>query len=343
MRKDWHDMSCARRLVAVLLLFSCHAQVRAQFIAAPYPGYGFGFSYHHHHHHNRFWGLSGYYGYPGFGYGYRYPLVNVTYLYSPPPVISAPPIIINNNVNVGDRQAAEEPDIMRDERFLAIRPRKGKIEAEPAERAPKAMPGEAAGGFRKVDPKERVRPEAPAAKKPAPEPAPKERPKPERPADTPEEEAERQIGMGRRAFEAMGYGLAERRFEQALRANPKEAQAYFLLAQAQFALGKYREAVESIEAGLRLQPDWPGARFRSREPYAGNNDEFDDHLKRLLETLERHPNDFYLLFLNAYQLWFDGKQDEARVLFGKALKAAPAQQRGFVNRFLLHGQPVVQR
>jgi tetratricopeptide (TPR) repeat protein len=264
-------------------------------------------------------------------------------IYSPPPVVT--PIIINNNnvvVNPGndDRGVEDDRPILRDERFFAIRPRKGRMEAE-AEPPAKPMPGEPAGGFRKLDPKERIRPDAPAARNPPPPVM--ERPKPERPFADPDEEAARQIGVARQAFEAGEYGLAERRLEQALRVQPKAAEALFLLAQAQFALAKFREAVESIEAGLRLQPDWPGARFRVRDLYAGNNDEFDDQHKRLKDTLERNPNDFFLLFLNGYVLWFDGKQDAARVFFRWSLKAAPESDRPFINRFLLHGQPVVQR
>jgi tetratricopeptide (TPR) repeat protein len=98
------------------------------------------------------------------------------------------------------------------------------------------------------------------------------------------------------------------------------------------ALGKYREAVLSIETGLLLQPDWPAASFRPLAMYAVNMVEFPEHLRHLEETLAQHPDDPVLLFLYAYTLWFDGRRDEARPLFRKAAEAAPGDPG--IQRFL---------
>ena len=69
--------------------------------------------------------------------------------------------------------------------------------------------------------------------------------------------------------------------------------------------------------------------------------DYPEHLRTLEGVLARHPDDPVLLFLYAYQLWFDGRKDEARVLF---LRARPrAADRGVIDRFLraLPAAPVV--
>jgi tetratricopeptide (TPR) repeat protein len=108
--------------------------------------------------------------------------------------------------------------------------------------------------------------------------------------------------------------------------------AYFLLAQARFALGKYAEAVAAIHAGMRLQPDYPNAPFHPREPYGANAADFPEQLKRLADALAEYPDDPVLTFLYAHQLWFDSRKDEARLIFGRAKALAPEPI--FCERFL---------
>jgi cytochrome c-type biogenesis protein CcmH/NrfG len=329
-------MTNARRLVIIGLFFAIQAEARAQFIPPP-PGFGVGpgVGFRVQRRHVAVIGSTGgpSFGYPFFGpVGYGFPttsVTSVTIISTPPPVVSLPPIIINNNVVVNpdggrdDRRAERDP--LEDDRFLRIVPRK--------QAAPK--------------PAERVRPEPPPpapkkAEKPADMPAPR-KPAPDKLADNPKDENARLINLGQEAFAAGEYGRAERRFEQAVRAEPREPATYFLLSQAQFALGKFQEAVESIEAGMRRKADGPGERFRPRLLYAGNDDDFNNHMARLADTLERNPNDFFLLFLRGHQLWFNGEQAEARKLFERAVKLAPEPMKPLVNRFLMHGQPVAQR
>jgi Flp pilus assembly protein TadD len=188
----------------------------------------------------------------------------------------------------------------------------------PAERQPPVQPAQPA----------RQPPPAPAP--PAPrEPAPRREPAPlpdfPQPEGNPRAESGRQIRLGREAFAAREYARAERRFQEAADVLPTEPLAFFLLAQAQFTLGKYQEAVQSIESGLTLQPDWPAAFFPARELYAANSADFDEHLRRLRDALARHPADPYLLFLHGYELWFDNQREEARTIFQRA-KNLPAVQ-----------------
>jgi tetratricopeptide (TPR) repeat protein len=115
-------------------------------------------------------------------------------------------------------------------------------------------------------------------------------------------------------------------------ALPTDPLAHFLLAQARFALGKYQEAVAAIEAGMRLRSDWPLAPFHPRELYAANPAGFSEHLQRLAQALARYPEDPFLLFLYAHQLWFDGRRDEARPFFHRARTFA--SDPSFSKRFL---------
>lgn len=331
-------MKHARWLLPLTVLCCWSQEGSAQLPFSPFvPGYavgpGIGFNYRHRH-----LAVSGFLAPPLYGYGvrgwppyypyYPFPTSTVTYIYSPPPsVVMMPPIVINNNNNqtvvVGNGMQVDRED---DGQFLKIIPR----QRRPAEEA--AAPERNGRPMRPAEPKER-----PAGKEPAVEAKPKAKPEPARPAPrNPREENARLAALGKQAFEDQQHGLAERRFQKAVEAAPAEPMAYFLLAQAQFALGKYREAVESIHAGMRRHPDWPSAAFDPRDLYGDNPEDFQDHLKRLDEVLAANPNDPVVLFLAAHQLWFTGKVAEARALFARAARIAP--ERIFSDRFL-KGRP----
>jgi tetratricopeptide (TPR) repeat protein len=163
-------------------------------------------------------------------------------------------------------------------------------------------------------------------------------PQPPEPETNPKTENARQIKLGKQAFSAREYGRAERRFQQAVTVLPDDPQAYFLLAQAQYAMGKYQEAVAAIDQGMRLQPDWPGAPFHPRDLYGVNLGDFHDHLKRLADALGRYPDDPFSAFLYAYQLWFDGRRLEAQSYFQRARAVAPNPR---LSERFLQALPVV--
>jgi hypothetical protein len=76
--------------------------------------------------------------------------------------------------------------------------------------------------------------------------------------------------------------------------------------------------------------------FRPRlDLYKGNEAEFDTHLKRLGDALRGQPLESDLLFLYAYQLWFDGRRAEAVVYFERA--RAVAADSTFIDRFVKDG------
>jgi hypothetical protein len=323
-------MSCIRWSLALLGLGLGAAELRAQAFLDPGPYFGHGRSITYtraSRHRALSLSVGGFaaraYAYgallPGFVPPPPPPVVTVVYTPPPPPpqlvVVSPTRILVDGlPLDILPRDRQEMPPA-----------------AEPPERLPPpALPGENAGAFRPLDPgnRERARrplppepPPPPPPKKPeAPKPPeqPKEPPRPPRPENDARPEHVRLLDLGRRAFAALEYGRAAQRFRQATQVAPAEPTAYFLLAQALFALGKYDDAVAAIHAGMERDPDWPKGRFRPLELYGPNVADYAEQLQRLDDVVKRHPDDPVLLFLSAHQLWFDGRKEEARPLFRRA-------------------------
>ncbi len=151
--------------------------------------------------------------------------------------------------------------------------------------------------------------------KPPPEPAKPAEQLPE-PKIDPIDQAKRLTESGADAFRGQEYGLAARRFQQAVELDPANSRAYFLLGQAYMALGKYAEAVQAIGLGLGLDASWPKSTFRPRfELYADNPAEWQRHLDLLEDAQKRQPNQAGYVFLLAYERWFDDNRAEAIELF----------------------------
>lgn len=145
-----------------------------------------------------------------------------------------------------------------------------------------------------------------------------------------------QIQLGKQAFAAREYGRALRHFEQAVLDAP-EARSHFLLAQALFARGRYGDAVDEIETGLRLRPDWPSSRFPIRALYGPNLGDFAEQFQHLEELVAQNPRDPVLLFLYGYELWFDGRGAEAELWFQRAMGLGA--NRALVEPFLTTAPP----
>ncbi len=191
-------------------------------------------------------------------------------------------------------------------------------------------------------PRKSVRPEE--APKPEPEPIPPPPPPPALPppSDDPAEEYDRLVTIGLAAFREQDYGVAALRFRQAAKVLPHKARAHLLLVQAELALGRFQQAVQAIETGMRRQMNWPGSKFQPRaDLYKGIEAELDAHLKRLEETCDQQAKNGraqngQFLFLLAYQLWFDGRRQEALMHFrrARALVADPS----LIDEFLRAAQ-----
>jgi tetratricopeptide (TPR) repeat protein len=175
----------------------------------------------------------------------------------------------------------------------------------------------------------------PAANAPAPikpPPAPK-------PQDELDQKAEMQrlLRKGNDAFGQGDYKQALGLYQQAIAAAPLEPTAYFHLAQAHVALGKLSEAGVAIERGMRLHANWPLAPFQPRALYRDLAGDYQRHLGMLADEVGKNLNDESLLFLLGYQLWFDGKRDEAVTLFQRA--GALAHDTTLIDRFLRAARP----
>lgn len=244
-----------------------------------------------------FYGFSGYPAWPVAPFpAYPFWGPSVEIVYQPPPVYITPPVVINQPIVI---VPPSRPEALDDDRLPRMAPGQREPVKERVRPAPeKPVPPRAA-------PREIVPP--PAAAKPA--------------QSLRLSRSDRLLALGQQAFAEGFHGRAERFFATATAVPPVDPLAYFYLGQARFARAEYQEAVASIEGGLRIMPEWVRARFRADELYGPHPDVFKEHLGRLEETLARHPADPHLLFLHGYQLWFSGRQDEARTQFQRAAKA----------------------
>jgi len=344
-------MTGVRWAAALLGLALAAAPAPAQGFFVPYsdpyfafPAGGAAFSYGRYHGRGHFaLSVGGFYGY-GFGpYGYGYTSNRVTVVYAAPPVIVVAP-------------SREDPDDLTQEML------RESLRDDPAgPDADRPPHGEQHfGGFHKIEPHGRrpqadqpppealpaplPKPEAPPAPPPpAPKPPPAppaappgpppELPKPPGPLADPNAESDRLVGLGRTAFANLEYGRAAERFRQAAALTPNRPTPQFLLAETLFAQGKYHDAVDAIHAGMLPQPDWPDAPFAPLDLYGPHAADYADHQKALADALDRRPGDPDLLFLRGYLLWFDGRKDDARPLFQKALPGSvyPAMVRRFLR------------
>jgi Flp pilus assembly protein TadD len=153
-----------------------------------------------------------------------------------------------------------------------------------------------------------------------------------RPMEDPREASARHVALGKEVFAIGEYGRAAFRFQKAAELGPDQALPHFLLAQSLLALGKYRDAVAAIHAGMALDPTWPATGARFAVLYGPANIEFALHFEQLAAARTAHPDDPVLLFLQGVTLWFDGRQDDARPLFEKAAPRVP--DRRDIDRFL---------
>jgi hypothetical protein len=143
---------------------------------------------------------------------------------------------------------------------------------------------------------------------------------------------QRLLKAGDEAFAEGRLPLAELLYKSSSEAAPIEGRPHFHLAQLHFSQGQFAEAVNAIRAGLKLTPDWPGAVFKPRNIYQDRGADYGRHLARLTEAVNNNLNDPTILFLLGYQLWFDGKKDEAEVYFRRAAALLPDP--AHVQRFL---------
>lgn len=185
-----------------------------------------------------------------------------------------------------------------------------------------------------------VPPPQPGAPPPVPEQAAPPARNPEQPPQPPRrpailkplvDEFDLAVQQGREAFRVQEYGRATQRFREALRQPDRDPAVWFLLAQSLIAQGKYHPAYDAVLEGLGRRPDWPESDFRPIELYE-DAVEYGEQLQTIARVLERHPTDNHLLFLQGYLLWFDGRRDEAGVVFRRLIPQMADTR--MIDRFL---------
>jgi TolA-binding protein len=348
-------MKNAHWLFALLAMFAGAATIRAQAFSAfppagltsltPLPGLGFPCW-------KRPYAYSAYWGTPISGNGFAnpylpLPVTRVSYFgLASPAMVSPQPVVV---VSPRPRITDQEMQLILDLELLPKRTRQPAAEPQIApEPLIRGIPASVFRPIRPIDRLQALQPAmpmapkrqeaaAPGKKKLAAQPQPHALREPgplpgiPLPMTKPKNEHAMRIKLGQGALADGEYGRAELRFRQAIEAAPDRPLPHFLLAQAQFALGKYQEAVLSIQSGMQLQPHWPSAYYRPRRQYGANAD-WPEQLQRLANVLTTYPDDSFLLFLYAYQLWFDDRQAEARSFFTRARALAPDPS--FSERFL---------
>lgn len=213
------------------------------------------------------------------------------------PVNPPPAIVIQNIIPPGGVEVPRDRGL--------ILPPEVNPARNPVAAAPRAKPAE----LPKLGPAPQIKIEIPDVPPKGPPPLPGR-------AD-----ADQFTDQGRQAFADGQYGRALERFRKAQLITPNEPSLYFLMSQAQVALGKYQDALASITAGMALRKDWANARFHSRDLHGKAEKRFDEQTALLQETLKTYPDDAGLLFLLAHQLWFDQQREVAKPLLQKASKA----------------------
>jgi hypothetical protein len=319
-------MKCVHGVVAIIGLLLTVAESSAQGMVFGTPaGRGFGYPLGYSRS-NRALSLSGYYGEPyGLGYGSPFGFSSVTIVqpYAPRSTVI---IVMPRDSLTRDRERDEQPS----DGIVRIRPRREREQERQRdkERAPE----------RKVE--EKVLAPQPLAEL-IPPPQLLEQPRPRlqapkeakpQPPEDPRLASARNVDLGKEGFAIGEYGRAAFRFQKAADLAPDQALPHFLLAQSFFALGKYRDAVSAVHAGLALDPTWPATGARFAALYGPANNELALHLQQLAAARAAHPDDPVLLFLQGVVLWFDGRQDDARLLFEKA--APRVADRRVIDRFL---------
>ncbi|HYV39588.1 MAG TPA: hypothetical protein VE988_28125 [Gemmataceae bacterium] len=189
-----------------------------------------------------------------------------------------------------------------------------------------------------VDVSKPVPPVRPGDPMPQPKTPPKKPQPPAEPLADPVAEGGRLTDLALVAFQEGDYGVAAQWCRKAVVKAPMLSRAWFLLAQAEFAMGNYRDAVTTIHAGMKIDKQWPRTPIQLRDDlYKGREADFSEHMKRLTESVAANPNHPTLLFLVAHQLWFDGQRKDALALFQRARPLAKDGM--FVDAFLAAGGP----
>lgn len=120
------------------------------------------------------------------------------------------------------------------------------------------------------------------------------------------------------------YGMAARAFVAAADKNHEDAGSRVLAAQALMAAGSYGKALDHMRRALELQPLLLAVPINLRDEYGiGLRGDFDDHLNRLRDYCNGHPDDVDGWLLLACTTYFSDRMMDAAAPLKRARALAP--------------------
>jgi tetratricopeptide (TPR) repeat protein len=124
------------------------------------------------------------------------------------------------------------------------------------------------------------------------------------------------------AYQSAATQLAELEGQRLEEIAPDCRFAPMALANAQFAQKNYKEAVASIQLGLKYFPNWPSVTL---DPRGLHRDpaEYEDLISDLEDKAKKDEKDTALQFLLGYEYHFTGKRAAAKAQFEKTMKLEP--------------------
>jgi tetratricopeptide (TPR) repeat protein len=161
------------------------------------------------------------------------------------------------------------------------------------------------------------------------------------------EVAKRQyLESGQQYLQQGKYQQAEIQFRNALKIDPRFADAYLQLSKASIATAHWQDAFGNLQRAMELDPNLTEAHLTISRLYLSSR-QFDQAEEQALEILKREPNN-----VEAYQLLGSiylnsGREPEAREAFAHGIQLAPNDASGYLNLGLmeisLHNYPAAER
>jgi len=149
------------------------------------------------------------------------------------------------------------------------------------------------------------------------------------------EVAKRQyLESGQKFLQQGKYQQAEIQFRNALKIDPRFADAYLQLSKAAIATARWQDAFGNLQRAVQLDPGLTEARLTIGRLYLSAH-QFDQAEEQAQAILQRDPSN-----VEAYQLLgavylSSGREDEARDAFARSIKLAPNDASGYINLGLM--------
>lgn len=136
--------------------------------------------------------------------------------------------------------------------------------------------------------------------------------------DNSRELARKFIKLGDTYFGDQKYRDAIKRYDRAIQASPRMAEAYFRKGHTRMALKQYDLASDAFRQGLDMQADWPSNPDNPVRLYGENRLARQAHMAALQDAVRRDPNNHELLFVYGVELYCGGQVHQANQALQRA-------------------------